>query len=77
MSKRPTFYINRNAKVNQAKIYSCRLCCDGEKLATAVEALELTIDTLDHLQYCLYESADTRFTQNRLATARAALEKVK
>ncbi len=59
--------------------YVCRACENklNQKLAIAVEALELTIDTLDHLQYCLYESADTRFTQNRLATARAALEKVK
>jgi hypothetical protein len=47
-----------------------------QKLATAVEALELTIDTLDHFQYSVHDSDDTRFMQARLETARAALEKI-
>jgi hypothetical protein len=47
-----------------------------QKLAIAREALELTIDTLDHFQYSVHDSADTRFMQARLETARAALEKI-
>ncbi len=47
------------------------------KFAIAVEALELTIDTLEMYQHKRgHSEIDVRFIGKRLETARAALEKI-